>query len=174
SLSNQRQIVFLAFILVCSLCSCVVGLRQVHANPGPLRLPSPTMRRLALAILGTVLGASRVSAHPAPFSYVDVTIGERQVDVALVAHTFDVAHELAAQPPELLLDPKQLAARGDEIVARLLPRLGLVADGHALSCRPSTTPEALPDRSAVRLRLACDADGPAGVLQVRAALFPYD
>ncbi len=59
-------------------------------------------------------------------------------------------------------------------MARLLPRLGLVADGHALSCRPSATPEALLDRSALRLRLACDWYGPAGVLQVRAALFPYD
>src|SRR5207247_2004056 len=135
-----------------------------------LALRSSPVRRLALAIVGTVLAVSRVSAHPTPFSYVDVKIGERQVDVVLVAHTFDVAHELAAQPPELLLDPKQLAARGDEIVARLLPRLGLVADGHALSCRPSPTPEALPDRSALRLRLTCDVDGPAGVLQVRAAL----
>src|SRR5206468_4174058 len=129
---------------------------------------------LALAIVGTVLAASRVSAHPAPFSYVDVTIGERQVDVVLVAHVFDVAHELAVESPELLLDPKELAAHSDDITARLLPRLGLVADGHALSCRPSATPEALPDRSALRLRLACDADVPAGVLRVRAALFPYD
>ena len=132
------------------------------------------MRRLALAIVGTVLAASRVSAHPAPFSYVDVTIGERQVDVALVAHVFDVAHELAVESPELLLAPKELAAHSDDITARLLPRLGLVADSHALSCRPSAKPEALPDRSALRLRLACDADVPAGVLRVRAALFPYD
>jgi hydrogenase/urease accessory protein HupE len=131
------------------------------------------VRRLALAIVGTVLTASHVSAHPAPFSYVDVTIGERQVDVALVAHVFDVAHELGVQPPEILLDAKQLAALGDEIVARLLPRFGLAADGRSLSCRPSAS-EALPDRRAVRLRLACDGEGPAGVLRVQAALFPYD
>jgi hydrogenase/urease accessory protein HupE len=135
---------------------------------------APPVRRLALAIVGTVLAASRASAHPAPFSYVDVTVGERQVDAVLVAHVFDVAHELAVEPPERLLDPTALAARGDEIVTRLLPRFGLAAEGRSLSCRPSATPEAVPDRRAVRLRLACDGEGPAGVLRVRAALFPYD
>ena len=132
------------------------------------------MPRLALAIVGTVLAASRASAHPAPFSYVDVTVGERRVDVVLVAHAFDVAHELAVESPETLLDAKQLAARGDDIVARLLPRFGLAADGRGLSCRPSGMPEALADRSALRLRVSCDSDGPAGVLRMWAELFPYD
>jgi hydrogenase/urease accessory protein HupE len=132
------------------------------------------MRRLAPLILTAILAASRASAHPAPFSYLDVTVGERQVDVVLVAHVFDVAHELSVAPPELLLEPPQLAARGDEIVARLLPRFGLAAEGRALSCRPSAMPDALADRSALRLRVTCNADGPAAVLRMRAALFPYD
>jgi hydrogenase/urease accessory protein HupE len=96
------------------------------------------------------------------------------VNVALVAHVFDVAHELAVEPPELLLDPKPLALRGGDIVARLLPRLVLAADGRALSCQPSGPLDALADRKALRLRVACGLDGPPGALQVRAALFPYD
>jgi len=132
------------------------------------------MRRLILALLIALSAAARASAHPAPFSYLDVELGERAVEVTLVAHAFDVAHELALESPEEVLDPARLAARRDDLVARLASRFRLAADDRVLSCRSSAAPEALPDRSAVRLRFSCDTDSPAGVLRVRAALFPYD
>jgi hydrogenase/urease accessory protein HupE len=131
-------------------------------------------RWLALAAIGAVLAAPSVSAHPAPFSYLDVVVGPRGAEVTLVAHVFDVAHELALPSAEALLDRQQLAARGDEVVARLLPRFELAADGVALSCRPAAAPEALADRRAVRLGFACESNGPPGALRVRAELFPYD
>jgi len=96
------------------------------------------------------------------------------VEVTLVAHVFDVAHELAVPDAEGLLDPRQLAAHGDEVVARLLPRFAVAVDGRTLSCRPSAAPDALAERSAVRIAFACEANGPGGLLRVRAALFPYD
>ena len=132
------------------------------------------MRRLALAILIALATASLAAAHPAPFSYLDVELGERTVEVTLVAHAFDVAHELALESPEEVLDPALLASRRDDLVARLAPRFRLAADDRVLSCPSSSAPEALPDRSAVRLRFSCATDSPAGVLRVRAALFPYD
>jgi hydrogenase/urease accessory protein HupE len=132
------------------------------------------MRRLALALLIALATASLAAAHPAPFSYLDVDLGERTVEVTLVAHAFDVAHELALESPEEALDPALLAKRRDDLVARLASRFRLAADDRMLSCQSSAAPEALPDQSAVRLRFSCDTDSPAGVLRVRAALFPYD
>ncbi|HEU0105254.1 MAG TPA: HupE/UreJ family protein [Vicinamibacteria bacterium] len=132
------------------------------------------MRRLGLALLIALATAARASAHPAPFSYLDVELGERAVEVTLVAHAFDIAHELGLASPDDALDPALLARRQDDLVARLLPRFRLAADERVLSCRSSAAPEAVPDRSAVRLRFTCPSDGPAGVLRVRAALFPYD
>jgi hydrogenase/urease accessory protein HupE len=132
------------------------------------------MRRLILALLIALAAAARASAHPAPFSYLDVELRERAVEVTLVAHAFDVAHELALPSPDEALDSALLARRRDDLVARLASRFRLAADERVLSCRSSAAPEALPDRSAVRLRFSCDTDSPAGVLRVRAALFPYD
>jgi hydrogenase/urease accessory protein HupE len=132
------------------------------------------MPRLGLAILIALATASIAPAHPAPFSYLDVELGERAVEVTLVAHAFDVAHELALESPEDVLDPALLARRRDDLIARLASRFRLAADDRVLSCRSSAAPEGLPDRSAVRLRFSCDTDSPAGVLRLRAALFPYD
>jgi len=132
------------------------------------------MRRLALALLIALAPAARASAHPAPFTYLDIELGERAVEVTLVAHAFDVAHELALASPDEALDPTLLARRRGDLVAGLASRFRLAADDRVLSCRSSAAPEALPDRSAVRLRFSCDTDSPAGVLRVRAALFPYD
>ena len=132
------------------------------------------MPRLVLVLLIALATAARASAHPAPFSYLDLELGERAVEVTLVAHAFDVAHELGLASPDDALDPALLAKRHDDLVARLLPRFQLAADERVLSCRSPAAPEAVPDRSAVRLRFACPSDGPAGVLRVRAALFPYD
>jgi hydrogenase/urease accessory protein HupE len=132
------------------------------------------MRRLGLAILIALATAARASAHPAPFSYLDVRLGERTVEVTVVAHAFDVAHELGLESPDAALDPARLAARRDDLVALIASRFQIAADGRVLSCLSSAAPEALPDQSAVRLRFSCPAAGPAGVLRVRAALFPYD
>src|SRR5258707_12431268 len=98
------------------------------------------MRRLALAVLIALATASLASAHPAPFSYLDVELGERAVEVTLVAHAFDIAHELALASPDDALDPALLAKRHDDLAARLVPRFRPAADGPGLSCRSSATP----------------------------------
>ena len=71
------------------------------------------MRRAALVILGTLAVASPAAAHPAPFSYVDVLLGERSVDVSVVAHVFDLAHDLEIDDPEDLLDSGVVAKRAE-------------------------------------------------------------
>ena len=132
------------------------------------------MRRAFLVILGTLAFASPVAAHPAPFSYVDVALGEKSVDVAVVAHVYDLAHELEMDDPEDLLDSGVLARRAEALGALLSSRFEVSADGGVLSCRMSAAPTAAPDQQSVRLRFSCPTAHPAGVVRVRAALFPYD
>ena len=51
------------------------------------------MKRLTLALIAGIAAATPVSAHPAPFSYLDVSVMPERVEVAVVAHVFDVAHD---------------------------------------------------------------------------------
>jgi hydrogenase/urease accessory protein HupE len=130
--------------------------------------------RLALALLGALAVATPAAAHPAPFSYVDLTLRESSVDVTVVAHSFDLAHDLELVSPELLLDTAGIEARRESLVALLGPRLQIEADGRSLSCGASGPPEVIAERASVRLGLSCALDRPAGVLRVHATMFPYD
>jgi hydrogenase/urease accessory protein HupE len=133
-----------------------------------------SMRRLALAVLGTLAVAAPASTHPAPFSYVDLVVRERGLEVTVVAHVFDAAHELGLEPPSLLLDPALLAARGEDVASLLEGRFELTAEGRRLACRPSAAATIVAAPSAVRVAFSCATAGPAGLVQVRAVLFPYD
>jgi hydrogenase/urease accessory protein HupE len=132
------------------------------------------MRRAALVILGTLAVASPAAAHPAPFSYVDVLLGERSLDVTVVAHVFDLAHDLEIDDPEDLLDPTVLAKRSDALAALLTPRFEVASDGRVVSCRSSEAPSPSPDQQSVRLRFSCAPSGAPGVVRVRMVMFPYD
>ena len=83
-----------------------------------------TRNRLAgMAIVALLLGPAAAGAHPVPFSYVDVKMQPQSIDVTMVAHVFDVAHDLGLEPPERLLEPATLAARGADVIALLRGRL---------------------------------------------------
>ena len=83
-----------------------------------------------LAVL--LLGARTAAAHPVPFSYLDLRLQPAVIEGTLVAHIFDVAHDLNVEPPEKLLDPSFAAARAGAIIELLSPRLMLGADGTPL------------------------------------------
>ena len=59
------------------------------------------MKRLAFAALvaSLLVRATPAAAHPVPFSYLDVHVRSGAVEISLVAHIFDVAHDLR-RPPE--------------------------------------------------------------------------
>lgn len=134
------------------------------------------MSRLLLAgIVTALLGApAPAGAHPVPFSYVDIRIQPAVIDVTLVAHVYDVAHELRVQPIERLLDPSVLAPRGEAIAALLGPRLGLTVDGRPLGAGKWSAAEPLPERQSIRLRARYETGGSSGAITVHASLFPYD
>ncbi|MGE5245333.1 MAG: HupE/UreJ family protein [Betaproteobacteria bacterium] len=126
-----------------------------------------------VVLLGLAALATPASAHPAPFSYIDVLLGERAVEVTVVAHVYDLAHDLGLPSTDPLLDKSALPAHARDILTLLAPRFRIEADGQALACRAESGVELLPERQSVKSRFACGATG-AGALTVRALMFPYD
>ena len=113
-------------------------------------------------------------AHPVPFSYVDARIRFDAVEVTIVAHVFDVAHDLGVAPPERLLDASMLASRNDAIVALVRSRLQVSADGAALATSSWSNAEALPERQSLQLRARFATSRTAGSIAIATVMFPYD
>src|SRR5207247_3762854 len=57
------------------------------------------MKRLGIAAAIALLGFARpASAHPIPFSYLDLRLQGDAIEGTLIAHIYDVAHDLNVQP----------------------------------------------------------------------------
>jgi hydrogenase/urease accessory protein HupE len=124
------------------------------------------------AVVATAL-ARPAAAHPVPFSYLDLRLDGGALEGAVVAHIFDVAHDLDVDPPERLLDPMVAVAHERAIEQLLAPRLQVTADGRVLVPRWSGV-EVVPDRQSLRLHLQFQPDRAPATISVSAALFPYD
>jgi hydrogenase/urease accessory protein HupE len=133
------------------------------------------MRRtvLAAAILLLMPIAVRVRAHPVPFSYLDLRMEAERIDGTLVVHILDVAHDLAVDPAERLLDPAFAAQSFDRVVRLVGGRLRVDVNGSAVPIE-WTRIEVVAERQS--LRLHCRIPSPAAVSSTRIAgeLFPYD
>ena len=117
--------------------------------------------------------AQPARAHPVPFSYLDIQIRRGGIEVSLIAHVFDVAHDLGIDPPDRLLDPAILADRAAAIKMLLAPRLELTLDG--LPQKPEwSDPEILRDRQSLRFQLRFPGPAAPGIVGLKTALFPYD
>jgi hydrogenase/urease accessory protein HupE len=116
--------------------------------------------------------AAPASAHPVPFSYLDLRIQPGTIEGTLVVHGFDVAHDLKIDSAERLLDPAVLSRVGAAIVRLLAPRLEVTAGGRVLTVAWSG-PEVLLDRQSLALHLRFPLDRAPGTLVVSASLFPY-
>src|SRR5215831_102515 len=129
--------------------------------------------RRSLLVLSLLTFAHVASAHPVPFSYLDVQLQKTSIDVSLVAHIFDLAHDLQVTPVDRLLDPAVVAEREAAIRAMLAPRLQLSADGRALIPEWGDT-EILRDRQSLRFHLHYATASPAGMVAIDTVMFPYD
>lgn len=114
-----------------------------------------------------------MTAHPAPFSYVDLRIQPGLIQGSVVAHIFDVAHDLDIANSERLLDPAFAAQQSRAFAALLTPRLTVSADGQALTPEWSEI-DVIPDRQAIRIHLRYRLASAPGRVAVDAKLFPYD
>jgi hydrogenase/urease accessory protein HupE len=117
---------------------------------------------------------TQVAAHPVPFSYLDVRLDAGVIHVTLVAHIFDVAHDLNVTPPESLLKGDVVAKAAGAMAALLGPRFALTADGRPLTPHWSATPDILTDRQSLRFEVRYELPAPPGTLQITASMFPYD
>jgi hypothetical protein len=120
-----------------------------------------------------LLKATTVLAHPAPFTYLDLRIEHDAIVGTLIAHIFDVGHDLNIDPPDRLLESPVAAERAAAVIALLAPRVTVAADGRPLRAAWADV-EALPERQSLRLQVRYPLVSPPGQLTVNLKLFPYD
>jgi hydrogenase/urease accessory protein HupE len=131
-------------------------------------------RTFAVVVLLVLVMPGAATAHPVPFSFLDVRIERESVAVTLVAHIFDIAHDLNLAPVEELLKADVVAQRAAAINAMLGSRFSLAADGRPLTPAWTPTPTILPDRQSLRFEIRYALPAPPGRLRITAAMFPYD
>jgi hydrogenase/urease accessory protein HupE len=129
------------------------------------------LSNVVLALVGLAIGTI-ASAHPAPFSYVDLHLDGERVRGSLVIHDFDAAHELKLDSPARLLDAGVAQAARADLVALIDARLRLRGDGRALVADWGEI-QALPERQSLQLSFVLDRSV-ASTLEISALLFPYD
>src|SRR5262245_29914753 len=129
--------------------------------------------RIAAAFVIALAAASAASAHPAPFSYLDVRLSASGLAGTLVLHDFDVAHELGLAAPDALLDPSTLEGYAEKITSLIEARLRMSADGRDVQWQIIGV-RALPDRTAVEIGYRVPLSSAIGHLTIHAVLFPYD
>lgn len=114
------------------------------------------------------------AAHPAPFTFLDVRLEKGAVELSLVAHVFDVAHDVQVGQPDSLLTEPARSVKGAEFSALLASRVRLDADGRPLPIGPWSVAEAIPERQSIRLVARAELPFVPGILRIDARLFPYD
>lgn len=132
------------------------------------------MRRtfLATAILLLMPVAVRVLAHPVPFSYLDLRMEAGRIDGTLVVHILDVAHDLAVDPAERLLDPAFAAQSFDRVVRLLGGRVRIDVNG-VTAPTEWTRIEVVAERQSLRLHFRMPSAAVAST-RISGELFPYD
>jgi hydrogenase/urease accessory protein HupE len=136
------------------------------------------IKRTGLTAFLTLLSLSGIAApamaHPVPFSYIDVRIDQGAIELTIVAHIFDVAHEIGIDPADRLLDSSVLGSQSVAVVELLRNHLQIAADGRLLIDGIWASPEALADQQSIRLRARFETNNRPGSVTLTADLFPYD
>jgi hydrogenase/urease accessory protein HupE len=117
--------------------------------------------------------APPAEAHPVPFSYLDLRLQADTIEGVLVAHIFDLAHDLKIEPAERLLDPAVTAQQSRAIADLFASRLSIAADARTIAPQWSEA-EVVADRQSLRLRFSSRLASAPGIVSVNAVLFPYD
>jgi hypothetical protein len=128
------------------------------------------VKKLVLAVVLLAV-PSTAPAHPAPFSYLDLRIGNDVIEGTLVVHIIDAAHDLGIDPPEKLLDRSVAYGNLDRLTALITQRMVLQAD------QPLTIQwgdvDMIPERQGLQLHFRIHTPRPA-TLGIHALMFPYD
>ena len=125
-----------------------------------------------VAFLVALLAApSLASAHPAPFSYLDLRIASDVIEGTLVVHIIDVAHDLGIDQPEKLLERSVAYGNLDRLTALVTQRMVLRADQPLVLQWGDV--DTIPERQALQLHFRIHTPRPA-TLGIHALMFPYD
>jgi hydrogenase/urease accessory protein HupE len=119
-----------------------------------------------------IVFAQTASAHPVPFSFLDVYLTRDGIEATIVLHDFDLAHDLGINPPERLREPALLLERAASIRALIADRLVISGDGMRLTPEWGMA-EVLADRQSLRVPMKFPRARPAR-LEISALMFPYD
>jgi hypothetical protein len=130
------------------------------------------VRRIIAGAIALALAPAICGAHPAPFSYLDLFIGDTEITGSLTIHSWDAAHETGVQPPERLLDQAIADAVRARLIAALTPRFTIRADDRIVTPRWQGV-EIASEQNGLRLRFRIPVPRPATVT-VTAKMFPYD
>lgn len=126
-----------------------------------------------LLALGLACVAATASAHPAPFSYLDLRLSGGVVTGTLTVHDLDAAYELKLSDADALLDPTVARRYGPVLIDALTRRLRIQVDGRAaVVTLANITP--VPDRQGLQFSVRIDPPGTPGRIDLDASLFPYD
>jgi hydrogenase/urease accessory protein HupE len=126
-----------------------------------------------LVIGAACFSARPTSAHPVPFSYLDLRLQPDAIEGTVVAHIFDLAHDLHIDPAERLLDPT-VASQQSAAIARLFSeRLTVTANGVTLTPQWSYA-QVVAERQSLKVAVRYAMSGRAGTVTVTAKMFPYD
>jgi hydrogenase/urease accessory protein HupE len=130
----------------------------------------PRLSALVLLLILAALAAP-ASAHPVPFSYLELDVQEDAMEGRVRAHLVDLAPLLGIEDPEDLLRPEVLSARRQEIERHLASRIVL---GESAMNRAEWSGVAIVDeREALEFRFRISGEPPAA-LALRAHLFEAD
>ncbi len=130
------------------------------------------LRALRAAVIAASLcGATEASAHPAPFSYIDLAFRGGAIEGSLTVHVIDIAHELNITPPERVLDPEFLMRERKRILDIITPRILLKTDRPLMIQWGTILP--MKEELALRLMYRIPDEHP-GALEIDTNLFPYD
>ena len=123
-----------------------------------------------LALLSLLLSAP-ASAHPVPFSYLDLEVHDGEIDGRIRVHLVDLAPVLGIEDPSELLQPEVRAASLGEIERYFAARIDFEGDGFR---RAEWGTAAIVDEGAA-LEIEFRIPGrPGGALSLDTNLFPAD
>jgi hydrogenase/urease accessory protein HupE len=130
-------------------------------------------RACRLWVLCLLLMAPHASAHPAPFSYLDVTVNDAGLSGRLVVHAIDVAHELSLPDPARLTEAVVVQAHLEAIVALMTSRVAIETDGRPVTWTIDAV-QPVAGQDAIAIAWRCRTGEGTGHLAIGARLFPYD
>ena len=82
-----------------------------------------------VALLFVITFSNVVEAHPVPYSYIDIQLRQDMLEISLVAHVYDLAHDLNITPMERLLDSAEVSRQTEAIRRLISSRAGIEING---------------------------------------------